>query len=210
MKTIIENLEWRYATKVFNTSKELTTADIDFVLQAGNLAATSYGLQPFSFVVVENTNKKQELIEHAYGQQQVCHNGALIVLAVHTDIDANYITEYTNRIEKIRNLPLGSASGYKDLMIGDLTNRTPEARLSWSQKQAYIALGTMMAAASEREIDNAGLEGFDSAKFNELLGLDALQLNASVLLVLGYRAETDATQHYAKVRKNIKDIVVRI
>ena len=207
---ILENLKWRYATKKFDTSKVLSESDLTSILEAGNLAASSYGLQPFQFVVVEDIAKKQALIEHAYGQTQIAENGALIVLAARTDIDATYITEFTNRIETIRNFPAGTVDGYKDMMIGDLPNRTPEARLSWAQKQAYIALGTMMAAASELHIDNAGLEGFNPMKFNEVLGLDALHLHASVLLVLGYRSEEDQTQHYAKVRKNIGDIVVRI
>lgn len=210
MKTIIENLKWRYATKVFDTSKELAAADIEYVLEAGNLAASSYGLQPFSLVVVEDAAKKQALIEHAYGQQQVGHNGALIVLAAATNIDADYITEFTTRIETIRSLPTDTVDGYKNIMIGDLTNRTPESRLIWAQKQTYIALGTMMAAASERGIDNAALEGFNPTKFNEVLGLDALNLHATTLLVLGHRSETDVTQHFAKVRKEIDNLVVRV
>jgi len=208
MKTIIENLQWRYATKVFDTGKELPAEDLEYILEAGNLAATSYGLQPFSMVVVTDAAKKQALLEHAYGQQQVVGNGALIVLAASTNVDTNYINEYASRVESIRGLPAGSAGGYKDMMVSDLTNRTAEARLAWSQKQVYIALGTMMAAASEKEVDNAALEGFNPAGFNEVLGLDALNLHATVLLVLGHRSEADATQHYVKVRKPINDIVV--
>ena len=208
--TTKENLEWRYATKKFDTSKELSADDLNYVLEAGNLAATSYGLQPFTFVVVTDEAKKLALVESAYGQTQVAQNGALIVLAARTDIDAAYITEYTTRAETLRNLPSGTIDGYKDMMIGDLTNRTPEARLIWAQKQAYIALGTMMAAASERHVDNAGLEGFNPTVFNEILGLDAHNLTATVLLVLGYRSDEDQTQQYAKVRKQLDDIVVRI
>ena len=132
------------------------------------------------------------------------------LLAARTDIDAAYVAEYTARIETTRGLPAGAVDGYKDMMTGDMTNRTPEAKLVWAQKQAYIALGTMMDAASELQIDNAALEGFNPAKFNEVLGLDAHNLHASILLVLGYRSDEDATAAYAKVRKDLKDIVVTI
>ncbi len=205
---IIENLQWRYATKVFDTSKAVTEEDLNFVLEAGNLAATSYGLQPFTFVVVDDQAKKQALVEHAYGQTQVAENGALIVLAARTDVDTAYITEYTNRMEAIRNLPAGTVDGFKDMMVGHLTNISDTDRLIWAQKQAYIALGTMMAAASERHIDNAALEGFSADKFDEVLGLPAHNLRATALLALGSRSAEDATAAYTKVRKDIKDIVV--
>jgi nitroreductase / dihydropteridine reductase len=210
MTNIIENLKWRYATKVFDTTKAVSAEDLNFVLDAGNLAASSYGLQPFTFVVVDDAAKKQALIEHAYGQTQIAANGALIVIAARTDVDTAYISEFTARIESTRGLPGGSVDGYKDMMVGSLTNQTPEARLVWAQKQSYIALGTMMSAASERGIDNAALEGFNPDKFNEVLGLAEHNLHATVLLVLGYRSTEDATSQYAKVRKDIKDIVVHM
>jgi nitroreductase/dihydropteridine reductase len=208
--SIIENLQWRYATQTFDTSKEIPSADLETILQAGNLAPTAYGLQPFQMVVVTDQTVKESLVEHAFGQAHVAHNSALIVLAARTDIDEAYITEYTTRIETIRGLPAGTIDGYKAMMIGDLTNRTPEARLAWAQKQSYIALGIMMAAASELHIDNHALEGFNPAKFDEILGLTEKHLTATTLLALGYRSAEDAWQHYAKVRKDIKDIVVTI
>ena len=207
---IIENLQWRYATKKFDTSKELAESDLNTILEAGNLAASSFGLQPYQVVVVKDVAKKMALLEPAYGQTQIAENGALIVLAVRTDLDADYVAEYTARIENTRGLPVGAVDDYKDMMVGSVTSRTPEANLAWAQKQTYIALGTMMASASELHIDNAGLEGFNPDKFDEVLGLATMNLHASVLLVLGYRSTDDLTQNYAKVRKNIKDIVVII
>ena len=210
MTNIIENLKWRYATKIFDTSKAVSGADLDTILAAGNLAATSYGLQPFTFVVVDDVAKKQSLVEHAYGQTQVAENSVLVVLAARTNLDTAYITEFTTRVESTRGLPAGSVDGLKDMMVGHLTNLSPELRLAWAQKQSYIALGTMMAAASELHVDNAALEGFNSDKFDEVLGLTAHNLHATTLLVLGYRSSDDATSTYAKVRKNIEDIVVHI
>ncbi len=207
--TIQQALAWRYATAQFDTSKSIPEADLNSILEAGNLAATAYGLQPFTFVVVTDQALKESLVAYAYGQNHIAQNSALIVLAARTDIDETYITEYTTRIETTRGLPAGTVEGFKGMMVGDLTNRTPEARLTWAQKQSYIALGTMMAAASELEIDNHALEGFNPEKFNEVLGLDAHNLHATTLLALGYRSADDATQHYAKVRKPLTDIVLR-
>ncbi len=206
----ISSLQWRYATKQFDPSKALATEDLEYILQAGNLAATSYGLQPFNIVVVTDEAKKQALIPHAYNQAQVGTNGALIVLAARTDIGTTFIAEYTARLEDERGLPAGTVDEYKDMMVGHLTSLTAEARRVWAEKQAYIALGTMMVAASEKQVDNAPMEGFDPIKFNELLGLTEQNLHATVILALGHRSNEEAAQNYKKVRRAITDIVVRI
>jgi nitroreductase len=203
-------LKWRYATKKFDAEKEVPAADLEYILEAGNLAATSYGLQPFKIVVVTDKEKKQELMAQAYNQGHVGDNSALLVFAACTDVDAAYIAEYTARIEHTRGLPAGAVDGYKDMMVGHLTNLTEADRLVWAQKQAYIALGTMMVAASEKGIDHCGMEGFNPAGFNEVLGLTAQNLHATVILPIGYRSTEDDTQHYAKVRKNLDDMVVRM
>lgn len=210
MTTIIENLNWRYATKGFDTSKELSTADLDYILEAGRLSASSYGLQPFKIVVVTGEAKKQELMGHAYGQAHVGANSALIVLAARTDVDEAMIADYTTRIEAIRGLPAGVTDGYKDMMVGHLTNLPIEVRTTWAQKQAYIALGSMMVAAAEKMVDGCPMEGFSAEGFDEVLGLTAHNLTASVIFPVGYRAEADATQHYAKVRRTADDMIMRI
>jgi nitroreductase len=203
-------LQWRYATKKFDTSKELPAADLNYILEAGNLAATSYGLQPFGIVVVTNQEKKAALVPHSYGQAQVADNGALLVIAARTDVGEEMVNEYAARIEHVRGLPAGTVDGYKAMMVGDLTSRPPESLLPWAQRQAYLALGTMMVAAAERGVDHCPMEGFDPTAVNEVLGLGAHHLHATAFLALGYRHPDDATQHYAKVRRPLSDLVVTI
>lgn len=210
MTTIIENLNWRYATKVFDTSKELSAADLDYILEAGRMSASSYGLQPFKIIVVTDETKKQELMGHAYGQIQVGENSALVILAARTDVDEAMIADYTARIEATRGLPAGSVNDYKDMMVGHLTNLPAEARIVWAQKQAYIALGTMMMAAAEKMVDGCPMEGFSADGFNEVLGLADHNLSATVIFPVGYRAASDNTQHYAKVRRTAEDMIVRM
>lgn len=208
--SIIENLQWRYATKAFDPSKQVSEDDLNYILEAGRLAATSFGLQPFQIVVVTDEAKKQALVPHAWNQQHVGTNSALIVLAARTDVDETMIAEYTARIETTRGLPTGAVDGYKDMMVGSLTTRSAGERLIWAQKQCYIALGTMMLAAAERGVDHCPMEGFNGDAFDEVLGLTAHNLHATVILPIGYRSTEDATQHYAKVRKSMDAMVVRI
>jgi len=208
--SIIENLQWRYATQQFDTSKAVSEADLETILHAGNLAATAYGLQPFQIVVVKDQAKKEALVEPAYGQKHFADNSVLLVLAARTDINEAYITEYIERTAKTRGLDVAMLDGFKTMMLGDMENRGEAGRLAFAQQQAYIALGTMMAAASELRIDNHAMSGFNANAFDEIFGLPTKNLHATVALALGYRHPEDAWQHYAKIRKDLSDIVVTI
>ena len=210
MTNIIESLKWRYAVKKFDTTKEIPVDDLNTILEAGRLAPTAYGLQPFDIIVVTDAAKKAELVPNAYGQAHVADNSALIVLAVRTDVDAAFIAKYTALIETTRGLPAGSVDGFKDSMIGTVGSMPQDARVTWSQKQAYIALGMMMTAASEIKVDNHALEGFNGDKFDEVLGLTARNLHATVILALGYRDASDESQNDAKVRRSGDDMIIRM
>jgi nitroreductase / dihydropteridine reductase len=201
-------LQWRYAVNQFDVTKKISDEDLHTILEAGNLMPTAYGLQPFSFVVVSDQAIKDSLVEHAYGQNHVAQNSHLIVIAARTDVDEAFVSEYTSRIESIRHLPAGSTDGYKAVMVGDIVGRSEAERVVWAKRQSFLALGGMMAAASLMEIDNHALEGFNPAAFDEALGLKEKNLTATVLLALGYRSETDEWQHYAKVRRDIDQIVI--
>ena len=201
-------LQWRYAVNQFDVTKKISDEDLHTILEAGNLMPTAYGLQPFNFVVVTDQAMKDSLVEHAYGQNHVAQNSHLVVIAARTDVDEAFVTEYTHRIETIRNLPAGSIDGYKAVMVGDIVGRSELERVVWAKRQSFLALGGMMASASLMEIDNHALEGFNPEAFDAALGLKEKNLTATVLLALGYRSETDEWQHYAKVRRDIDQIVI--
>lgn len=201
-------LNWRYAAKKFIPNKEVSKEELEYILQAGNLTATSYGLQPFSVIVVTDEDMKHELLKHAYNQIQVVENSHLIVLAVSTKIDEEYISEYISRMESERGMDAGSLDGFKAVLVGDLTNRSQEDRTVWAEKQAYIALGSMMIAAAEKEIDGCPMEGFSNNEFDRILGLSDMNLRSTALLPIGYRSSEDESQNYKKVRKNLDDLVI--
>lgn len=208
-QTLNQALAWRYATNKFDVTKKVSEENLTSILESANLMPTAYGLQPFRLIVIADQAVKESLVEHSYGQKHIADNSHLIVLAARTDIDEAMIAEYTARIEAIRSLPAGTVDGFKNAMIGDLTNRPEEARLVWAQKQSYLALGGMMAAASLLGVDNHALEGFNPVAYNEVLGLTDLKLTATTILALGYRDEADASQHYAKVRLPLETLVIK-
>lgn len=202
-------LRWRYATKKFDPEKIVSEALIDALVDAANLAATSYGLQPYQFVIIHNQELQQKLIASSYGQRQVADASHVIVIATRTDVDESYIRSYTSMVEEQRDLPVGSLDDYGRIMAGTIGELSHEDRMEWAAKQAYIALGTLLAACAILELDSCPMEGFVSEEYNELLDLGSKNLHAAVVLPVGYRAEDDATQHQAKVRRPLPEMIIR-
>ena len=206
----LESLNWRYATKKFDANRTLTDVQVDQLLEAGNLAASSYGLQPYKLLVIKNQDLQDQLVAHSYNQRQVADASHVIVIAARTDVNADYISAYSDRVEKTRGLDAGTMDASKDVMLGTIGKLSPEDLFQWSAKQTYIVLGTMMAAAAQMEIDTCPMEGFVPDKYDELLDLESKNLRSVLVLPVGYRAKDDATQHQKKVRLPLDEIVVRV
>ncbi len=207
---ILESLKWRYATKVFDTTKKVSEEDINNILQEANLTATSYGLQPFSIIVVSNQNVKDKLVKYSFNQKHISSSSHLFVLAVRTDIDEKYLSEYTERIENIRKLKSGSTDIFKNKMLSVFTDMSQEDKVIWAQKQVYIMLGTLLISLAERGIDSCPMEGFNPDAYDDFLRLNEKNLHSTVVLPIGYRSKSDITQGEIKVRKNIDDIIIRM
>jgi len=209
MTDIIKALNWRYATKKFDTEKKVSEEDLNEILEAGRLAPSSYGLQPWKFVVVTDPELRKKLREHAWNQPQITDASHLIVLATRTDVDENYVKRYVDEIAKQRKTTVEALKGYQDMMTGDVKGRSKDAVLEWSKHQSYIALGFLLFAAAQKHIDACPMEGFDPAKFDEVLELKKHNLASTVLCTIGYRAADDKASQNLKVRFDQKDIVIR-
>ena len=203
---IIESLQWRYATKKFDPNKSVSAKDLQTILEAGNLAATSYGLQPVEFVVVSDPELRQLLVPFSYNQPQVGQASHVIVIAVRTDVDADFIRANTKLTEQVRGLEEGQLDDYAKQMIGAITSMDDEKQLIWAQKQSYIVLANLMAACASLKIDSCPMEGFVPAEYDRLLDLESKNLHASVVLPVGYRAADDEQQSFAKVRKPLEEM----
>lgn len=210
MSTFIENQNWRYATKKFDASKKITAEDLATLKEAIRLTASSYGLQPYKIIIVENPELRAQLQPAAYGQAQVVDASHLIVFANELNFGAEGIDNFARTMSETREIPLESIQGYVDYMKGNIVGLPEESRNLWSAKQTYIALGNLLNSAAELKIDATPMEGFIPAQVNEILGLDKLGLNATLLATIGYRHEEDATQHYKKVRKYDEDLFITL
>ncbi|MEH6681952.1 MAG: NAD(P)H-dependent oxidoreductase [Sediminicola sp.] len=207
MSNYIENLNWRYATKKFDPSKKISGEDLDILLEAISLSASSYGLQPYKVLVITDPEIRKQLRPAAWGQPQITDASHLIVFANKSTFGAELVDDYIDNVVETREIPEKKLEGYADLMKSKLLPLPEGAKAQWTAKQAYIAVGNLLSAAAFLRIDSCPMEGFDSEKFNEILKLDKIGLNASVLVTLGYRSEEDETQHQKKVRKP-KDLLI--
>lgn len=210
MSTLLENLNWRYATKKFDATKKISEADLNTLKEAVRLAASSYGLQPYKVVIVENPELREQLKAAAYGQTQVTDASHLFIFANDLNAGPESVAAYIKNISETRGLPTEALGGFADMMNGVISNLSQDAKNIWTAKQTYIALGTLLAAAAELKIDATPMEGFNPAAFNEILGFDKLGLNASVITTLGYRHDEDDAQHYKKVRKSNEELFITI
>ena len=198
--SLIQDLNWRYATKNMN-GETVSDEKLTAILKATNLAATSYGLQPFTILVVSNKEIKSKLQEAAYGQAQVGSSSAVLVFAVPLKITTADIEGFINLVATTRSMPVEALDGYKGMILGTVGALPAEQQQIWSAKQAYIALGTALAAAAEQKVDACPMEGFDAVKFDDILGLTEKGLKSLVIMPVGYRSADDATAKYIKVRK---------
>ncbi len=210
MKNIIEALNWRYATKVFDPQKKLTSAQLDTLLEATRLSASSYGLQPWKFIVVTNPAIRTKLREAAYNQPQLTDASHVVVFTVKKNIDAALVDEYIASIAATRKMKVEDLKGFADTMKGSIAGRTPEQAKEWASRQVYIALGTLLSAAATEQIDACPMEGFDPKKFDEILGLDTYGVESRAIVTLGFRSEGDTLPKMAKVRFPKSEVVVEV
>lgn len=210
MNTFLENQNWRYATKKFDATKKISTDDLQLLKEAIQLSTSSYGLQPYKILIIENPEIREQLKPFSWNQTQITDASHLFVFTNFVDVKEEHIDSYMNNMAQTRGLNVEDLKGYSDFMKSKLISLPNNIQSVWTSKQTYLALGNLLNAAAELKIDVTPMEGFEPEKYNEILGLDKLGLNASLVATIGYRHEEDATQHYPKVRKPLDELFVTI
>lgn len=210
MSNFIQDANWRYATKKFDASKKISSQDLDTLKEAIRLSASSYGLQPYQVLIVENPELRAQLQPVSWGQSQIVDASHLLVFAIETNYGDAQIDTYIKNIIETRGVPAESVEGYAQMMKGNISSLPLEARNTWAAKQSYIALANLLNAAAELKIDVTPMEGFAPAEYDKILGLTEKGLHATLVATVGYRSEDDATQNYKKVRKSNEDLFITI
>jgi nitroreductase len=204
---IIDALQWRYATKAFDASQVIPPATWQALEESLVLTPSSFGLQPWKFLVIQNKALRESLVPHTWNQRQVADCSHLVVMAVKKDITEADIDGFINRMVEVRGGTADALVGYRKMLIG--THSQGYMTTQWAKAQAYIALGQFMLAASLLGIDTCPMEGFVPAKYDEILGLGELGLTTAVLCPVGYRSADDRYATLPKVRYAHDDVIIR-
>ena len=205
---LLDDLRWRYATKRFDADRKVSDEDLHKLEEAVNLAATSFGLQPFRLLVISDPEVKEQLRTASYNQPQLTECSHVFVFSSMTTMPPEQIDRYVDRIAEVRDVPREQLNDYANYMKGSVAGKSVESIKAWNQRQAYLGLGTLLAAAAQLRIDSCPMEGIDAGEYDRILGLTDKGLTATVIAPVGYRSEDDATQHYAKVRVPLEEMVL--
>jgi nitroreductase / dihydropteridine reductase len=208
--SLTEKLKWRAAIKKFDNTKKLTTEQLDNLLSAVQLAPSAFGLQPYKVIIVEDAAIREQLREAAYGQAQLTEASHIIIFAAETTIDADFVNHFVENIAKTREIGVEHLEGYKQAMLGSVERFAEDQKITWAHKQAYIALGVLIAAAADLSIDAGAMEGFAAGKFDEILGLKEKGLTTSVIAAVGFRSADDDYSKLAKVRRPKEELFIHI
>ncbi|MCT4641348.1 MAG: NAD(P)H-dependent oxidoreductase [Bacteriovoracaceae bacterium] len=204
--SIIDDLKWRYAVKEFDPKKKVSKEDLNTILESLRLTASSYGMQPWEFVVVNNEELKEQLVAASYNQRQVKDASDLIVLCAKKNIDEDFVDLYIQDTANKRNQSIESLAGFKK-MLGYVTSKEDSQKKAWAKNQIYIALGNLLTTCAVMKIDSCPMEGFSPSKYNEILGLDKIDLIPVLVCPIGYRLESDKYSSLPKVRFKAEQVI---
>lgn len=209
--TLLESLDWRYATKKYDSARKVDQKDIDKILEAARMAPSSSGLQPFRVILIEDHVLREKIVPIAFGQQIVAESSHLLVFAAWDRYTDERIDGMFDRMNTHRGLPLDTTDDYKNRLKGMFAQLSDEQQAAHAAKQAYISFGLAIAQAAELKIDATPMEGFSGPELDALLELDKMGLKSAVLLPLGYRlAEDDWLVKLKKFRVPQSEFVIKL
>jgi nitroreductase len=205
---LLTQLNWRYATKKFDPARKISPEDWAVLEEALILSPSSYGLQPWTFVVITDQEMRGRLFPSTWNQRQILDCSHFVVFAARTKITDEDIDRHVARTAEVRGGTVEALKRFRDSVAGDLVTgtRAAEAR-EWAARQAHIALGNFMTSAALLGIDTCPMEGFKLEEYDKILDLPAKRLTSVVCCAAGYRSADDQKAGQKKVRFIRNDVI---
>jgi nitroreductase len=208
---LLEALKWRYATKRFDSDKKIPADVWSALEQALILTPTSYGLQPYRFIVMTDAEKRAELLAHSWNQHQVTDCSHYVVFTAKTKMTEADVDHLIQRIAEVRKVPAESLSTYRGMMLGDVVHGSRgKVAHEWATRQTYIALGNLMTCAAVLGVDACPMEGLVPAEYDRALGLAGSGYATVVACALGYRSASDKYAAAPKVRFEAGELIRKV
>lgn len=205
---LLQALHWRYATKVFDPTRAIPSAHWQALEEALVLTPSSYGLQPWKFLVVQDPDLRSALRPHSWNQAQITDCSHLVVMLAKRTITAADADRLVEAIAAARGQQVADLEGYRQMMQVDLIEGPRRLEIErWASNQLYIALGNLMTSAALLGIDTCAIEGFSPAEYDRLLGLEEGDYRTRVVCACGYRSADDKYASLAKVRYPASELI---
>lgn len=207
---LIASLQWRYATKEFDTEKKIPAETWDAIEQSMVLTPSSFGLQPWKFITITDQDIKVDLLEHSWHQRQVTDCSHMVVLCARDGMNQEDIEVWLDQLVETRGVSKESLEGYAGMMKGFFGSMDYNKTLAWAKNQVYIALGQLMSSAAVLGIDACPMEGIVPAEYGRILGLEGSGYATTVACAMGYRSSDDKYAELAKARYSSSKILETI
>jgi nitroreductase len=208
--TVLGQFRWRYATKKFDPAKKIAPEVWAKLEQAVVLSPSSYGLQPWKFVVVTDPEVRRRLHPVSYNQAQILDASHLVVFAAKNPPTPADVERHVARTAQVRGVSPESLDGLKKAILGSLSRMTAADAHAWAARQTYIALGVFLSACAMAGVDACPMEGFQPEKYDEILGLKEKGLGSVALATAGYRLPDDPATKLVKSRFEVDDVIEQV
>ena len=203
-KTFVEAMDFRHACKIFDETKKINDEELTYILEAGRKAPSSFGMEPWKFLVITNKELKEKLKPVCWDQAQIttCSHLVVVLAAIDAVRPESGIVE---RKFKRREMPQEKVDMYLNLYASHLkqTLSSDENIYAWTAKQTVFAIQNMMMAAAIKGIDSCPIEGFEKEKVEEILKLDTKKYQLSTIIPFGYRINPQSSQ----LREPLENVV---
>jgi nitroreductase len=206
--SLLQALHWRYAVKAFDAGRTIPADTWEALEKVLVLSPSSYGLQPWRFLVITSPELRAELQPFSWNQSQITDCSHLVVFLRQRCVSEGDLQRLLARTAEVRGVPEDSLAGYGDLMRKDLIEG-PRSELigNWAANQVYIALGNLLTSAAVLGIDTCPIEGFSPSDYDRLLGLETSPYQSAVVCACGYRSADDRYASLAKVRYTANELI---
>ena len=205
---LLDQLNWRYATKQFDSTRKISAEDWDSLEEALRLSPSSVGLQPWKFLVITDPALRAELQPFSYGQSQIVDASHLVVLTTKVNLGEADVDAHVAKVAEVRGVPAEDLAPLKAMAMGGIVSGKSETeRRDWAFNQTYLALGNLLTSAALLGIDACPMEGFSRDEYDRILGLPEQGLGAAVVATLGYRSSDDKYGTAPKVRFNRDEVI---
>lgn len=206
----LAKLNWRYAVQKFDVTKKLTSEQLDLLKESMRLAPSSFGLQPWKFYVINNPEMRTQIRAAAWDQPKVTESSHLIAIASRSSMTEEYIDQYIAEIAKTQNTTTENLAGFRAMMVGSIAGKSESELADWNARQSYLALGFLLSACAENNIDAGPMEGFDTQAVSKIIGSEQDGYTVRTLCAVGFRATDDAAASRPKVRFSMEEILKEI